>query len=57
MQHADGGWHASLLNPESYPAKETSGTGFYTYAILWGIKNKMLNKKNTCRLFKKHGKH
>ena len=57
LQHADGSWDASLLDPESYPAKETSGTGFYTYAILWGINNKILNKKNTCRLFKKHGKH
>jgi len=45
LQHADGSWHASLLDPGSYPAKETSGTGFYTYAILWGINNKILNKK------------
>ncbi|MEP6749529.1 MAG: glycoside hydrolase family 88 protein [Bacteroidota bacterium] len=45
LQQADGSWHASLLDPESYPIKETSGTGFYTYAILWGINHKILDKK------------
>jgi rhamnogalacturonyl hydrolase YesR len=45
LQQADGSWHASLLDPESYPIKETSGTGFYTYALLWGINNNILKKK------------
>ena len=45
LQQADGSWHASLLDPESYPIKETSGTGFYTYSILWGINHKILDKK------------
>jgi unsaturated rhamnogalacturonyl hydrolase len=45
LQQADGSWHASLLDPESYPPKETSGTGFYTYAIVWGINHKILDKK------------
>ena len=45
LQQPDGSWHASLLDPESYPVKETSGTGFYTYAILWGINNRLLDKK------------
>ncbi len=45
LQQADGSWHASLLDPESYPIKESSGTGFYTYSILWGINHKLLDKK------------
>ena len=43
LQSADGSWHASLLDPESYPAKETSGTGFYCYALTWGVNNGLLN--------------
>lgn len=39
LQQPNGSCHASLLEPQSYPIKETSGTGFYTYAILWGLNN------------------
>ncbi len=46
LQQPDGSWHASLLDPESYPIKETSGTGFYCYAILWGINHGILNKSH-----------
>lgn len=45
LQQPDGTWHASLLDPASYPIKETSGTGFYCYALTWGINNKVLDKK------------
>ena len=45
LQQRDGSWHASLLDPASYPIKETSGTGFYTYALMWGINNNILKKK------------
>ena len=44
LQTADGTWHASLLDPASYPVKETSGTGFYTYAILWGLNHGLLDR-------------
>src|SRR5262249_9161952 len=33
LQQPDGLWHPSLLDPESYPLKETSGSGFYTFAF------------------------
>ena len=36
-QSADGYWHASLLDPESYPAPETSSTGFIVYALAYGV--------------------
>lgn len=45
LQQPDGSWHASLLDPASYPIKETSGTGFFCYAILWGINHGLLNPK------------
>jgi unsaturated rhamnogalacturonyl hydrolase len=44
IQQPDGMWRASLLNPASYPGKETSGTGFYCYAMAWGINNNLLDK-------------
>ncbi|HVI43251.1 MAG TPA: glycoside hydrolase family 88 protein [Chitinophaga sp.] len=46
LQTADGTWHASLLDPESYPSKETSGTGFYVYALMWGVNNGLLPEKD-----------
>lgn len=45
LQTADGTWHASLLDPDSYPSKETSGTGFLCYALAWGINQKLLPYK------------
>lgn len=44
LQQEDGLWRASLLDPESYPGGEASGSGFYTYALAWGINNGILNK-------------
>jgi unsaturated rhamnogalacturonyl hydrolase len=43
-QQPDGLWHASLLDPESYPAKETSGSGFFTYAFAWGVNQGLLDR-------------
>lgn len=44
LQQADGLWRASLLDPDSYPGGEVSGTGFDCYAIAWGINNGILDK-------------
>ncbi len=44
LQQPDGLWHASLLDPESYPLKETSGSGFYTFALTWGINRGILER-------------
>lgn len=43
LQQPDGTWRASLLDPDAYPAKETSGTGFFCYALAWGINNGILD--------------
>lgn len=45
LQQPDGSWHASLLDPASYPIPETSGTTFYCYAIAWGIHHGLLDAK------------
>lgn len=44
LQQADGLWRSSLLDPDSYPLKETSGSGFYTFALAWGINNHLLDR-------------
>ncbi len=45
IQQSDGLWRASLLDPESYPGGEVSGSGFFCYALAWGINNGLLDKK------------
>lgn len=42
LQQGDGLWRASLLDPDSYPLKEASGSGFYTYALAWGVNQGLL---------------
>lgn len=44
LQHSDGYWHASLLDPDSYPLPETSATGFITYGIAYGINAGLIDK-------------
>ena len=43
-QQPDGLWRASLLDPEDFPAKETSGSGFFTYALAWGVNQGLLDR-------------
>ena len=45
IQPEEGLWHPSLLDPESYPSKEASGSGFYCYGLAWGINNGLLEEK------------
>jgi unsaturated rhamnogalacturonyl hydrolase len=44
LQQPDGFWRASLLDPASYPMRETSGTGFYVFALGWGINEGLLDR-------------
>ena len=53
LQQEDGSWYASLLDPTNFNIKETSGTGFYTYALLWGMNNGLLDKGATWPVVKK----
>lgn len=44
LQMANGFWGQSLLDTENYPQKESSGTGFFVYALTWGVNNGLLPK-------------
>ena len=44
LQQADGLWRTSLLDPDSYAGGEGSGSGFYCYALAWGINKGLLEK-------------
>ncbi len=44
LQDKNGFWHASLLDPESYPSPETSATTLITYALAYCINNGLIDK-------------
>ncbi len=45
LQQPDGSWHASLLDPASYPNPEMSATAFFVFGMAWGIDNGYLEKE------------
>ena len=45
LQAMDGFWHASLLDPASYPNPEMSATAFFVYGFAWGINNGYLDRE------------
>ncbi|WP_460544547.1 glycoside hydrolase family 88/105 protein [Echinicola sediminis] len=53
LQQKDGLWRTSLLNPESFDHGEVSGSGFFTYALAWGINNGYLDKEDYLPVVKK----
>ena len=44
LQQPDGSWHASLLDPASYPNPEMSATAFFVFGLAWGVNNGYLDK-------------
>ncbi|MGI9138758.1 MAG: glycoside hydrolase family 88/105 protein [Sediminibacterium sp.] len=46
LQPADGLWRTSLLSPESFDHGEVSGSGFFTFALAWGINNGYLKQSS-----------
>ncbi len=44
LQPDDGLWRTSLLCPESFNHGEVSGSGFFTFALAWGINNGLLDR-------------
>jgi unsaturated rhamnogalacturonyl hydrolase len=44
LQQADGLWRSSLLDPASYPMKESSGSALFTYALAWGVNQGLLDR-------------
>jgi rhamnogalacturonyl hydrolase YesR len=45
IQQPDGMWRSSLLDPVTFKHPETSGTGFYCFALAWGINHGLLDAK------------
>ncbi|NQZ94293.1 MAG: glycoside hydrolase family 88 protein [Moritella sp.] len=44
-QQADGFWRTSLLDPENFPAPESSATALFCYGLAWGINNGELGRE------------
>jgi unsaturated rhamnogalacturonyl hydrolase len=42
LQQSDGFWRMSLLDPDSVPNGESSGTALYCFAFAWGVNNGIL---------------
>jgi rhamnogalacturonyl hydrolase YesR len=42
VQGKDGLWRPGLLDPDSYPLPEVSGSAFITYVIAWGVDHRLL---------------
>jgi len=43
IQREDGFWNPSLVDPDHFGSKETSGTAFFAYGLAWGINNGILD--------------
>ncbi|MCU0781221.1 MAG: glycoside hydrolase family 88 protein [Akkermansiaceae bacterium] len=43
-QQEDGLWRPSLLDPEEVPVGETSGSGFFTFGLAWGVNHGLLDR-------------
>ncbi|MEY3898067.1 MAG: Unsaturated rhamnogalacturonyl hydrolase YteR [Verrucomicrobiota bacterium] len=43
-QQPDGLWHPSLLDPREIDAGETSGSGFFTFGLAWGVNHGLLDR-------------
>ncbi len=43
-QGSDGYWRSGLLDPAAMPNPETSGTGFFVYALAWGVNRGVLDR-------------
>lgn len=44
-QDRKGSWHASMLDPKSYPSPENSASGFFVYGLTWGVNQGILGEK------------
>ena len=53
LQGADGLWRAGLLDAAAYPLPEVSGSAFNTYAIAWGVRTGILDRKQYLPIVKK----
>ncbi|MGH8853428.1 MAG: glycoside hydrolase family 88 protein, partial [Telluria sp.] len=45
LQQPDGLWRSDLNDPKGFPEPETSGSGFFVYALAWGINHGLLERQ------------
>ena len=45
LQGDDGLWRSGLLDPQAYALPEVSGSAFLTYALAWGVNQRILDRK------------
>jgi len=43
-QGMDGCWRSNILNQQALPNPETTGSGFFTFGIAWGVNHGILDK-------------
>jgi len=53
LQGEDGLWRPSLLDPQEVPIPETSSSGFFCYALAWGINHGYLDRQTYLPVVKK----
>ena len=53
LQGEDGLWRPSLLDPQDAPVPETSSSGFFCYALAWGINQGYLDRQTYLPVVKK----
>jgi PelA/Pel-15E family pectate lyase len=44
LQQPDGLWRSDLNDPKTFAEPETSGSGFFVYALAWGINHGLLDR-------------
>jgi rhamnogalacturonyl hydrolase YesR len=44
IQSSDGLWRPGLLDPDSYPLPEVSGSAFFVYSLAWGVNHGILDR-------------
>jgi len=45
LQGTDGLWRPGLMDAAAYPLPEVSGSAFYTYALAWGVRHRILDRR------------
>jgi unsaturated rhamnogalacturonyl hydrolase len=53
LQGSDGLWRPGLLDPDAYHLPENSGSAFITYALAYGVREKLLDRKRYLPVVKK----
>jgi unsaturated rhamnogalacturonyl hydrolase len=53
LQQEDGFWRSSLYDPNQFNTPETSSSGFFCFALAWGINEGLLDKEQYLPVVKK----